>query len=77
MYYYLGGGEVVDDGEIIGVFDADNCTAAKSTREYLERRQSRGELKSLADGEPRYIVVTASRRGEKAYFTQFRPKSVV
>ncbi|MDR3311335.1 MAG: DUF370 domain-containing protein [Oscillospiraceae bacterium] len=74
MYIYLGGGAVVSGGEIVGIFDADNCSAAKTTRAFLRERERRRELTAVADGQPRYFVVTASPRGERTYFTQSKPR---
>ncbi|MDR2502538.1 MAG: DUF370 domain-containing protein [Oscillospiraceae bacterium] len=66
MYLYLSGGAVIRSDEVIGVFNADNASHSKITREFLERRQALGELISVADDVPRYITVT---QGGKTYLS--------
>jgi hypothetical protein len=72
MYLYLTG-VVVDEDEVVGVFDVDNASHSKLTREFMRARQERGELVSTADGIPRYMTVTSDG---KAYLTHYAGKRV-
>jgi hypothetical protein len=77
MYVYLTGGGtggmILDDNDVIGVFDVDNASHSKLTREFLQARQDLGELITLADGLPRYMTVTSDG---KTYLTHFAAKSI-
>ena len=44
MYLFLGGDVSVWENDVIGVFDMDNTTVAKSTREFLSRNQKEGSV---------------------------------
>ena len=44
MYIYLGGNAVIKDKEIIGIFDIDNTTVSKKTRDFLNHEEKRGNV---------------------------------
>lgn len=39
MYIYLGGNTVISSNEILGIFDMDNSTVNKATRDYLSNSE--------------------------------------
>ena len=39
MYLHLGQSTVVNVSDIVGIFDIDNTTVSKNTREYLSRAE--------------------------------------
>ena len=59
MYLHIGDSEVIPYEEIVGVFDLDNATYAKRTRDFLERAEAEGRLISLGQRLPASLVVTA------------------
>ena len=60
MYLHLGQGTVVPFDEIIGVFDLDNATYQKKTRDTLEILEDEGKLHPLGERLPVSLVVTDS-----------------
>ncbi len=66
MYLHLGQGEAVPEGDIIGVFDADNTTGSRITRDFLSRAEKDGRIVPLFDDLPKAFVVCS----EKVYLTQ-------
>lgn len=58
MYLHLGQGTVVPFEDIIGVFDLDNATYQKKTRDTLEVLEERGQLHPLGRRLPVSLVVT-------------------
>lgn len=58
MYLHLGHSAVVPYDQVIGVFDLDNATYSKRTRDTLETAQRRGELHTLGQRLPLSLVVT-------------------
>lgn len=61
MYLHLGDSAVVPYASVLGVFDLDNATYSKRTRDFLERAEADGELTSLGQRLPVSLVVTESR----------------
>lgn len=58
MYLHLGQGTVVPFENVIGVFDLDNATYQKKTRDTLEQMEERGQLHVLGQRLPVSLVVT-------------------
>lgn len=58
MYLSIGDGAVAPYGDILGIFDLDNATYAKRTREFLERAEAEGRLVTLGQRLPVSLVVT-------------------
>ena len=60
MYLYLGQNRVVSKADVIGVFDLDNCTGTRITRDYLSRAEKRGRVEDVSAGAlpkmPRRII---------------------
>lgn len=58
MYLHIGDSAVVPYGDILGIFDLDNATYAKRTRDFLERAEEDGRLVTLGQRFPVSLVVT-------------------
>lgn len=57
MYLHLGQNVVVQDDDIIGVFDLDNTTGSKITRDFLNRAEKDGRVRSVGTDIPKSFVV--------------------
>jgi len=62
MYLYLGGGAVVRQRDILGIFDLDAVTVSYLTRDFLRAAQERGQVRDAGGGYdlPKSFVLTAS-----------------
>ena len=49
MYLYLGQETVVRSDTVIGIFDSDNTTLSRATREFLNRCEKQGRVVSIID----------------------------
>lgn len=58
MYLHIWDAVVVPYGDILGIFDLDNATYAKDTRDFLERAEEAGQLVTLGQRLPVSLVVT-------------------
>ena len=58
MYLSIGNDMAVRDSSIIGIFDMDNTTTSKRTREFLEKNEQEGQVVPC-DDLPKSFVVTA------------------
>lgn len=73
MYLHLGQETVVTLDRIIGIFDMDTATVAKSTREYLSRAEKAGDVVNVSYELPKsFIVCTDDKResGRCVYISQ-------
>ena len=82
MYLYLGQNLAVPKAEIIGVFDLDNCTAGRVTRDYLSRAEKRGRVSDACAGAlPKSFVLCAreKQRGapSRVYLCQPNPATLL
>jgi len=58
MYLHIGSGVVLRHEEIIGIFDLDNMSYEKRSRDYLQQAERTGALTVLGDDIPRSVVIT-------------------
>ena len=66
MYLNIGPDTVISDKNIIGIFDLDNTTVGKATREYINTASKNGECITLSLEElPKSFIVTAEKIGKK------------
>jgi len=71
MYLYLGQDTVVPMREIVGIFDMDNTTIARSTRDFLSDAEKRGQVVTVSMELPKSFVVCESKtNGTTVYISQ-------
>ena len=71
MYIHLGNNSVINTKEIIGIFDLDNATVSKRTRNYLKKAEQKGEVISTCADLPKSFVICVSNEGKrKIYLSQ-------
>ena len=68
MYIYIGNDLAVRDRSIIGIFDMDNTTTSKRTREFLAKAEQNGEVVPC-DDLPKSFVLTAEYGLDRVYLT--------
>ena len=68
MYLSIGNDMAVRDRSIIGIFDLDNTSTSKRTREFLEEAERNGEVVPC-DDLPKSFVVTAEYGFDRVYLT--------
>ena len=57
MYLHLGQNEIVPDHRIIGIFDLDNTTWSKKSREFLDGAEAEGQVISVCEDIPRSFLL--------------------
>lgn len=71
MYLHLGADTVVRSRHVIGIFDTDNTTLSRNTREYLSRAEKEGRVISITYELPKSFVVCVDEKGnETVYLSQ-------
>ena len=68
MYLSIGNDMAVRDSSVIGIFDMDNTTTSKRTREFLEKNEQEGNVVPC-DDLPKSFVVTAEYGFDRVYLT--------
>ena len=68
MYLSIGNDMAVRDTSIIGIFDMDNTTTSKRTREFLESAEQDGQVVPC-DDLPKSFVLTAEYGLSRVYLT--------
>ena len=70
MYLSIGNDMAVRESSIIGIFDLDNTTTSKRTREFLEKNEKEGQV-IPCDDLPKSFVLTAEYGLDRVYLTPF------
>ena len=68
MYLSIGNDMAVRDTSLIGIFDLDNTTTSKRTREFLENAEEEGQVVPC-DDLPKAFVLTAEYGLNRVYLT--------
>lgn len=77
MYLYLGQDKVIQDREIIGIFDLDNTTVSKITREMLRKAEQNGDTVTIAGDLPKsYIICSQEKRRQKIFISPVTPSTL-
>ena len=72
MYLHLGQNTVVPEKEILGIFDLDTSTVAKTTRDYLKKAQLQEEVVDISGELPKSFIVCVNdkQRQKTVYLSQ-------
>ena len=70
MYLNIGNDMSVRSKNIIGIFDMDNTSTSKRTREYLEKAEAEGHVVPC-DDLPKSFIVTREYGFERVYLSTF------
>ena len=76
MYLYLGQNTLVPKKSVVGVFDMDNATYSKITREALGLSEKRGEVINAAEDLPRSFIICVEGGRRRVYLSQLSSAAV-
>ena len=68
MYLNIGNDMAVRDRNVIGIFDLDNTTTSRRTREFLERNEKEGQVVPC-DDLPMSFILTAEYGMDRVYLS--------
>ena len=78
MYLHLGQETVVMQDDIIGIFDLDNTTVSKVTRDYLSKAEKRKQVVNVSFELPKTFVLTNNKiDGNKIYISQISSSTLL
>lgn len=70
MYLHLGQDTVVRADDVIGIFDLENTSISKITKEFLARAERDGQVVNVSYELPKSFVVCGSGGRTALYITQ-------
>lgn len=71
MYINIGFDMSVRDSSIVGIFDLDNTTCSKHTRNFLNQAEENGEVIPVTDDLPKSFLLTCEYGMNRTYLCQF------
>ena len=74
MYLHAGNNFVVNEKDIIGIFDMDNTTVSHQGRDFLPNAQRNGKIINASEGLPRSYIVASTKEGTKIYLSSISSK---
>ena len=74
MYLHAGSGFVVNEKDIIGIFDMDNTTVSHLGRNFLSAAQKNGEVINASEELPKSYIVADDGRRRKVYISSISSK---
>jgi len=78
MYLHISNNISVSTEDIIGIFDLDNASTAKATREYLRAAEEEGMVISAGAELPKSLVVCCPRGSwQRVYLSPMSPATLL
>lgn len=77
MYLHLGQDTVITTDNIIGIFDIDECTISKKTRDYLAVAEKRKRVVNVSFELPKSFVVCEKNNKITVYISQLSTKTLL
>ncbi|MBQ3523827.1 MAG: DUF370 domain-containing protein [Clostridia bacterium] len=77
MYLNIGQDTVITDKNILGIFDLDNTTVSKSTREYINTASKNGECITVSIEElPKSFIIVAENDKKEIYISPLNTSTI-
>ena len=71
MYLHLGASVIIHQDDVLGIFDLDNTTASRITRNFLALAEKEGRVVTVGEDLPKSFLLCRSGEGrETVYLSQ-------
>ena len=78
MYLNIGASVVIPQDDILGIFDLDNTTWSKHTRNFLAQAEKLGQVTSAGDDLPKSFLLCQGKEGKvTVYLSQLSPATLI
>lgn len=78
MYLHLGQETVVMQEDIVGIFDLDNTTVSKSSRDYLAQAEKNKQVINVSFELPKTFILTNNKKeGNRIYISQISSSTLL
>ncbi len=68
MFVHIGNNYIINDKDIIAVFDIDNSSISVKTRNYLNKAEKDGNLINISTDIPRSFIVCSKKNNKNLVF---------
>ena len=77
MYVHIGGEINLRKSQVIGIFDLDNATVSKISRDFLNKAEKNGQTTVvLGDDLPKSFIITNKNEKDEVIISQISPSTV-
>lgn len=76
MYLHIGNEQILNQRDIIGIFDIENASVSKYTKEFLSRSQQEGQVITTTTELPKSIIVWEKDGERRLYLSQLAPATL-
>lgn len=73
MFLHIGEGKILNEREIIGIFDLETTSTSKKTREFLRINEKAGNVEYVGIEIPKTYIVNSDK---KVYITQISSQTL-
>ena len=71
MYLHIGASVVIPEQDVLGIFDLDNTTSSRITRNFLAQAQQAGPVIPVGEDLPKSFLLCRDKGGKvKVYLSQ-------
>ena len=78
MYIHLGNNVMLPTQEIIGIFDLENTSISKRTRDFLNKAEKEGRVITISYDLPRTFVIAGKKHSQaKIYISQISSQTLL
>lgn len=77
MYLHLGEKTVIRTDNILGIFDLDNSTISKKTRDFLANATKQGKVVNVSYELPKSFIVCKEKDDWKVYISQISTNTLL
>ena len=64
-FLHVGNNKSIRSRDIVGIFDMDNTTISRVTRDFLSKAQKKGEVINATDEIPKAYILTCKKKERK------------
>ena len=76
MYLHLGNEIVIKNDDIVGIFDIENTSVSKITRDFLANAEKEMMITNVTDELPKSFVITSVKNGDRIYISQISAQTL-
>ncbi len=77
MYLHLGEKTVIKTDTIVGIFDLDNTTISKTTRDFLANQTKKGNVINVSYELPKSFIVCKEKNENYVYISQISSQTLL
>lgn len=77
MYLHLGQDTVIQTSDIIGIFDIENASISKHTKDFLSHATNNQQVFNVSYEMPKSFIVCQSKEGQRLYISQISSRTLL